>query len=518
MTKATKLILLAITLLAFVFRIFRSDFPPLLWDEAAIGYNAYSIIKTGADEYGAKLPLIFKSFGDFKPGLYIYLALPFIADLGLTELAVRLPSIIIGSLTPLALFFLIKAFSPKYHSLALIASLLIAISPYNIHFSRGAWETNILTFELIVASILFIKQKFLFSSLVFGLTLYTYQGGKLISPLIIFILIILFRQKFSRHIFKFILPLAVIALPVAYGLFFGSDSNRLQVFSLWSYSRPEAEISTIISESSQLDYDLFHNKFIYFFRGFLERYFNHFSPRYLVFEGDWQVARHTAPYIGYLLYPSFIFLIIGLFTFKKSEANLFFLFWLLSSPLLSALTRDSIQPVRSMSFSIPLIFFTAQGLYFVFNKYKNKIMHFFIVIVYLISLIVYLDQYYNHFTKIKPEENLVGYKQVMEYVIPKINSKDISITDFYGQPYIYYLFYSRYNPSDYQKQSNLVLSGLDTGKVTTIDNISFSSPDYSSLRSKTNQLAIFSYDEAVRQNIDLSTLIKLSPLFYVYEN
>lgn len=518
MNLKTKILLTIITLLSFALRLYRSDYPPLLWDEAAIGYNAYSIIKTGADEYGTKLPLIFKSFGDYKPGLFIYLAAPFIADLGLTELAVRLPSVILGSLVPLLLYFLITSFSPKFHSLALFTSQLAAINPYNIHFSRGAWETNILTFELLLASYFFLKKKYLGSSLIFGLTLYTYQGGKLISPLMILVLLFTLKPNLKQLAFKFIFPLAILALPVLYGLLFSQDSNRLQVFSLWSYPRPTTEVNTIISESSKLDFDIFHNQYLYFARGFLERYFNHFSPRFLTFEGDWQIPRHTAPYIGVLLYPSLIFLVIGLFVFFKSNINNFFLFWLLLAPLSSALTRDSIQPVRSMSFSIPLIFFTAQGLYFIFNRFKSKILYLFVFTLYLISFILYLDLYYNHLTKIKPNENLVGYKEVMNYIIPKVDIKQITITDFYGQPYIYYLFYSKYDPAKYQKQSNLEVSGLDTGKVTNVDNIIFGTPDFSQIRNRTNQLAVFSFDEVVRQNIDLSLLTKVSPIFYIYEN
>lgn len=518
MNQKNKIILLLITLFAFIFRIYKSDFPPLLWDEAAIGYNAYSLIKTGADEYGSKLPLIFKSFGDFKPGFYIYLTAPFVADLGLTELAVRLPSIIAGTLTPIFLYFLITAFSPKYHRLGILAATILAFNPYNIHFSRGAWETNILTFELILASYLFVKQKYFISSLIFALTLYTYQGGKLITPLIVLTLFFVFRQNLKKYYLRFSLPLGIIALPIIFGLLFSHDSNRLQVFSLWSYPRPQTEINTITSESSVTNYNLFHNQYIYFARGFFERYFNHFSARFLTFEGDWQIARHNAPYIGFLLYPSLLFLIIGLFTFSKSSLNIFFLLWLLLAPLSSALTRDSVQPVRSMSFSIPLIFFVAQGIYFTISKYKNTLFYLAITVSYLLSFILYLDLYYNHFTKIKPGENLVGYKQVMEYVIPKVGLKDVTITDFYGQPYIYYLFYSKYNPSDYQRQSNLILSGLDTGKISKIDNIKFTSPDFSQIRNKQNQLAVFSYDEVVRQNIDTSLLTKVSPIFYIYEN
>ena len=78
---------------------------PLLWDEAALGYNAYSISQTLRDEYGQFMPLIFKSFGDYKPGLYVYLAVPFVTIFGLNEISVRLPSIILGALSPILLFF-----------------------------------------------------------------------------------------------------------------------------------------------------------------------------------------------------------------------------------------------------------------------------------------------------------------------------------------------------------------------------------------------------------------------------
>src|SRR3972149_5810749 len=92
--------LLLILLIGILLRLWKLDIipPHLTPDEAAIGYNAYSILKTGRDEYGQLLPVIFKSFGDFKPGLYIYLTVPFVAVLGLNEWSVRLPSALSGVL------------------------------------------------------------------------------------------------------------------------------------------------------------------------------------------------------------------------------------------------------------------------------------------------------------------------------------------------------------------------------------------------------------------------------------
>ena len=151
------LYLVSIFILSFLIRSLYIHTTPLLWDEASLGYNAYSILKTGRDEYGTFLPIIFKSFGDYKPGLYVYLCLPFVYLFGLNDLSVRLPSIILGSLLPIILYFLIKEINPKAQKAAIISSLITVFNPYNIHFSRGAWETNILTFELVLASYLFFK-------------------------------------------------------------------------------------------------------------------------------------------------------------------------------------------------------------------------------------------------------------------------------------------------------------------------------------------------------------------------
>lgn len=62
-------------------------------DEADIGYDAYSILNTGKDQWDAKLPIqSFAGFGDYRPVFYTYLVVPMVKIFGLTNVAVRLPS------------------------------------------------------------------------------------------------------------------------------------------------------------------------------------------------------------------------------------------------------------------------------------------------------------------------------------------------------------------------------------------------------------------------------------------
>src|SRR6185436_14197568 len=87
-----------IVLLAFVLGLVNlASVPPSLnWDEVSHGYNAYSILKTGKDEWGFTLPTIFRAYGDYKLPVYIYLTAISEFFFGLTPLAVRLVSILAG--------------------------------------------------------------------------------------------------------------------------------------------------------------------------------------------------------------------------------------------------------------------------------------------------------------------------------------------------------------------------------------------------------------------------------------
>ncbi len=55
--KSKRFLLILILLVAAILRLYKLGVVPgsMNADEAAIGYNAYSILKTGKDEYGKKL-------------------------------------------------------------------------------------------------------------------------------------------------------------------------------------------------------------------------------------------------------------------------------------------------------------------------------------------------------------------------------------------------------------------------------------------------------------------------------
>ena len=108
--KTQSAILILITILAFFLRFYQLGKVPLSmdWDENSNAYNAFSILKTGKDEYGSFLPLTNRSFDDFKPPLYMYLNVITVKLFGLTPIAARLPSAFFGTLTVPLIYFLAR--------------------------------------------------------------------------------------------------------------------------------------------------------------------------------------------------------------------------------------------------------------------------------------------------------------------------------------------------------------------------------------------------------------------------
>src|SRR3989344_941144 len=153
-------ILIPVILLAAVLRFYKlgQNPPSLDCDETAHGYNAYSILKTGRDEYGNRFPLSFRSFGDYKPPLYVYLSAIPISLFGLNEFSTRFISMLFGSLSVVVAYFLVREmFESKPKWFYLIFTIFFTISPWHIQFSRVAFEANLALFFVISGLVLFMK-------------------------------------------------------------------------------------------------------------------------------------------------------------------------------------------------------------------------------------------------------------------------------------------------------------------------------------------------------------------------
>src|SRR5258706_3112136 len=119
-------ILFLILIVAAVLRFYQLGVVPASpdWDEAALGYNAYSILHTGRDEYGKFLPVILRSFDDYKPALYTYFVIPVIFFTNLSLWATRFPSAFLGVLTVFGTYLLVRELF-KEDRVALLSAFLL---------------------------------------------------------------------------------------------------------------------------------------------------------------------------------------------------------------------------------------------------------------------------------------------------------------------------------------------------------------------------------------------------------
>lgn len=454
------IILIFILAVGLSFRLFYLDTRPLgfTWDEAALGYNAYSLLKTGADEHQTILPIVFKSFGDYKPGLYVYLTVPSVAIFGLNEFAVRLPSALMGGILIVAIYLWTKNLW--------IASLL-ALNPWALHFSRGAWEANVSLTLIVLGVVLLIKQRWVLAATILGLTFWTYQGAKMFTPLILFSYWFVYRPKL-KLIIKSFWPLVIFLLPLLWN--FSAQSGRLRVFSVFSYTRMSQTVQEIVRQDAgnKLWQILFHTEILDQTRGIVQRFLNHFSPRYLFFEGDWSSARHSLTYHGYFYIFEVVTILIGL----TISRNKFLVLWAFFAVLPSALSRDIVSGVRSLPLVIPLVILSGLGLE---KIAKNKLLLCALCLLSLCAFIRYLDLYYVHNHKFAASHWSYAYKPALQIVLREQEKyKHIVFTHKLGQPYIYLLFYGMINPREFQGRQVVQDNTMgDVGEVTSFGKYEF---------------------------------------------
>jgi len=485
-------ILIFALLLGAILRLYQLGSVPnaLTWDEAALGYNTYSIIKTGRDEFGKFLPIIFKSFGDYKPGLYVYLAIPSIAILGLTEFAVRFPSALAGILAIYGVFLFVSEIFREDKNKTLMASLSalsLAIMPWHIHFSRGAWETNVfvtlLLFSLYFLIIFIRLGKYLNLSIGLALlTFITYQAAKLLTPMVLLLPVFVFWPEFwgrFKNYFSARKNKAFLAFYLAFFLSFtyftmsGDAGNRLKRLSIFGY-RPEiSQTVNEIDNNNGLSLSLFHNQPQLTARLIASRYLKHLSPTLLFFEGTAVVERGHIPGMGMLLPFDVVWFVLGLiFLIKHTSprtgvliAGLFLL-----SPIPGSLTLSEYSTVRTLFLTIPLAVICGLGISYALVKAKPLFA--FTSIASVVFFFFFLDLLFVHANFAYAKEFIYGFREAVQFVNQYPENKAV-ITDVMGQPYIFYLFYSRFDPATYQKINSFQSGGYDVGLVSKVGRVEF---------------------------------------------
>jgi len=473
-----KYILPILFFIAVIFRFWQLTKYPvsLSMDETAIGYNAYSILKTGRDEWGEFLPLAFKSVGDYKPPVNVYLTVPFIAIFGLTEFATRLPSALLGSLT--IVFLVLLLIKLKVNSkAAYFAGLWLSILPWHIHFSRASFEAVTALFFLVAGTYLFIswiENKKLFqlitSIICFSLSVWSYHSERLFVPIFVIGLIFFYRQqidfkKVKKQIIIGLLVLSVFTIPFI-KLFFLTPAikTRAAVTSIFR----ETTLSNALHHGNYLNTQdfIFNNDIYIVFRHWLGKYLNYFNFQFIFLDGM-QFTKPGYPNVGILYLVDLPIFLLGIFYLVKSKNNLLkkiTLLWFLLGPLPASFTMNEQHPLRSLVWIPAFSIIIACGFEQVLRLKIKKIFLTSYFILLFINVLYFIDIYKYQSPKHFSEYWQYGYKQIAQYACENKDKYDeVIISDTFGSdgplntglPYLYILFYCQQDPRKFYQTKQI---------------------------------------------------------------
>ena len=478
--------------------------PAISWDEASIGYNAYSILTTGKDEHGKFLPLdTFAAFGDYKPPVPVYLTVPFVALLGLTEVAVRLPSALSGTLTVLVLYFLVSELfkKSKYaRGIALTSSALLTVTPWHVMLSRAGFEANIALLFLVLGIFLVLKARehpvlFYVSWLPFVLGIYTFNSTRYAGPLIAAACFLFVRRAAFRFGKQFALGVVIAAaalLPIVPHLVSPQARLRFEEVSIFT------DLRTVLTSNTRRQVDNFskisavlHNRRMGYAREYLIHFFDNLEPRFLFIKGDGN-PKFSIQDSGQLLLVSAPFIVYGLLTLLRDYPGtaLLLVWWLLASIAPTAVARETPHALRIENGLPVYIILSAYGLVMsivsVTRLRVRMLMGIVCILLFAGNFMYFWHNFISHYPKEYSGEWQYGYKQAIELAKARKNDYDtIVLTESIGRPYIYALFYEKYPLSKFDATKDASFDAAGFYNVYGFDKYRFTREGVGSYTGKT---------------------------------
>lgn len=411
-----KIIAILIIFLAIFLRTYdmQTNPPGLYVDEAAIGYNAYSILQTGKDEYGQVYPIFFRSFADYKLPLYPYISTLPINILGLTLFATRFVSLISGILLVIL----------AIRHLGLLTGLVLAITPVFVLFSRSAYEANLALTILISGIFLGIKAskniKLLpFSFALISLSAYAYHAERFLSFAFLFYFLWHFKSLLKKPLLLIsVAVFLIVQIPLIASSFNPAATTRLSGL---------AQQGTLFEKTTQT----------------AKQYLHYFSPNNLFSKPDPDLQR-SFPDISVFYWWMIIPFVFGIWKIWKKRQSLSLtektlLFLTLVSPIPAAVTQDYFATLRALPMFLGIAWIISVGLRTVVANKK---------FLYVPLIFISLFELYANLVLLKHEKaNVWGYEYRELAMWTSQQTETVLIDNSRQKPiYILLAFYNKIDP------------------------------------------------------------------------
>ena len=324
----------------------------------------------------------------------------------LSQFNARLPNAIMAILSVIFVYLITRILLNE--TIAKIAGVFMAASPWNIHLGRTALELSPAVFFFLFGIYLILKErsyKILLSLPIFVCGFLSYLGAKLLFlPIITILLIYKFKTVKDGpklpYLVYFLVSLLIILIYFLTLTFqpAGTRKGELLIFNPeWSKHVVDNERRQAIPNPALT---LFSNKAVALSQRVIDTYISSFSTTNLFSKGETISVYSTWEY-GQLHYIDLILIAIGLLVLFTYYRKAFYLLvsLIVVSPFASAI--DIVQEtyaVRSFPLFPLLIIVSAVGFWFIREKLKfGKVLSVIIGVVYLISFLYFLHLYFFRF-------------------------------------------------------------------------------------------------------------------------
>ena len=453
---ASKVLISLILVLHLIIRVVGLDKSPasVNWDEASLGYNAYSLLVTGADEFGKRWPLALRSFDDYKPALYSYLSMIPIKIWGLNQRSTRVVSAVAGTMSLIGLAGLINIYI--HHQMASwLLCFLVGFGPVRLHFSRVALETNLSMAFFTFGLFFWLKRQKIWSLVFWILAFLSYHSARIAVPFLMILALIdpikMIRVKnYNIKISKQDRWLLIILAGCVGGLLYGGISRfkAENLFSRYWPFTPRNLLGTDLVSQIRVSP-------LYYLSGIiLGHLFSYVSlANYGANIYHWiKYSVQFVPNLTFLGFWETLCLIPGLLILSQ-KLNLynyrFLLYAILATAIPTVVTWNWFHTLRAVNMLPILEIVAVIGLINILKKLKIS----YLVLVFLI--IVGLGQIaYLTINEIvySPVENYEEYQPGgFKEGVPLVKSlggnyRQIIVDSKQANPYIFFLFYGQEDP------------------------------------------------------------------------
>ncbi|MCL5783745.1 MAG: glycosyltransferase family 39 protein [Patescibacteria group bacterium] len=504
--------LLLILILAIFFRLYNLTAVPVGFseNEAAVGYNAYSILKTGRDEESKFFPLTFRSFGDYKPPLQVYLTVPSLAIFGLDEFSVRIVPVFWGTLGVALIYFLAKLTFKSYF-VGLIAALLLAVSPWHVQLSRFALP-EVLSIDLLILEMLIFlldfgkKRQLIILAIVQLLLLLSHPAAFVVSlPLFLFWLV-QNRKKLLRQ-YK-LLGVIVLIVILSAGILTKNSLNYFYLhnafFNEIGFDNKTNQLRGYVAEGNFLPSlgKVLQNKYVFLADQLTRNYFTGFDFYYL-FSSAQIKDQYLVNDFGKFYSIELLLFFFGVYKLIKKpvSGSKYLVAGLFLSPLPMVFDRSPNFGQTIFFLIIPFYLLTAFGVFSLTRTLKINTRSLAVMLALTTIFLTQVATFYHYYFIHYPLESSVdwhyGYQQISnELKLFSDRYQHVIITDRTAiEPYVFFLFYQVYDPASYQKL-NKERGGSAFISTTAFGKYEFRSINWDKDQNLTNTLMV-GYDKEI---------------------